>query len=50
MKHVSEWSLALIAATLVFAVIWWNVTFGRTEYQIKTEREPINVSWLWGEW
>ena len=50
MKHVSEWSLVLIAATLVFAVIWWNVTFGRTEYQIKDRREPIDISFLWGEW
>lgn len=49
MKHVSEWSLALISATLVFAVVWWFAEFGRTEYQIKTEREPISVAWMWGE-
>lgn len=48
MKHVSEWSLALIVVTLAAAVVWWNVEFGRTEYQI-TERETISVSWLWGE-
>lgn len=47
MKHVSEWSLALIAATLVFAVIWWNVEFSQTDCEIKTEREPINIMSLW---
>ncbi len=49
MKHVSEWSLALIAATLIFATLWFDLYLGRTDYEIKAEREPIDISWLWGE-
>lgn len=50
MKHVSEWSLALIVVTLAAAVVWWNVEFSQTDCEIKTEREPAVISWLWGEW
>lgn len=49
MKNVSEWSLALIVVTLLAAVIWWGCLFGNNDYEIKSEREPIDVSWLWGE-
>lgn len=49
MKHVSEWSLVLIAATLLFAVVWWHVTFSNTDCEIKTNREPNDIFWLWGE-
>ena len=50
MKHVSEWSLTLIIVTLAAAVVWWGCLFGNSDYEIKAEREPIDVSWLWGEW
>ena len=49
MRHVSEWCIVIIVATLTAAILWFDLYLGRTDYEIKAEREPIDVSWLWGE-
>ena len=46
MKHVSEISIAIIIATIIFAIAWWEITFSDKDYEIKPKTERQQIEWI----